>query len=204
MNRLCCFWLLAVAIAIFGPAPALAQVTRPTRDVHVVVVVFDGLRPDSVTEQDMPNLYALGQAGTRFARHHPVYPSSTEVNGTALATGGYPKHTGIMANNEYRPQIDPLKSTAIEEVAAIRKGDAESNGKYIQLPTVAETLRAAGLRTAVAGTKPVALLLDRATRNAVTGRQSETLVEGKSLSPGLLAPEDAGSFPAKADNRKTP
>ena len=111
------------------------------------------------------------------------------MNGTALATGGYPKHTGIMANNEYRPQIDPLKSTAIEEVAAIRKGDAETNGKYIQLPTVAETLRAAGLRTAVAGTKPVALLLDRATRDAATGRQSETLVEGKSL---LARPARAG------------
>ncbi len=163
MTRLCCFWLLAGAIACFGPAAALGQGTRPARDVHVVVVVFDGLRPDSVTEQDMPNLYALGQAGTRFARHHPVYPSSTEVNGTALATGGYPRHTGIMANNEYRPQIDPLKSTAIEELAAVRKGDAISSGKYIQLPTVAETLRAAGMRTAVAGTKPVALLLDRAT-----------------------------------------
>ncbi len=204
MTRLCCFWLLAAAIACFGPAAALGQATRPARDVHVVVVVFDGLRPDSVTEQDMPNLYALGQAGTRFARHHPVYPSSTEVNGTALATGGYPRHTGIMANNEYRPQIDPLKSTAIEDLAAVRKGDAISSGKYIQLPTVAETLRAAGMRTAVAGTKPVALLLDRATRDAATGRRSEALVEGKSLSPGLLAPEETGSFPAKADNRKTP
>ncbi len=204
MIRFCCFWLLVFAIVGLGAAPVLAQAPAPARDVHVVVVVFDGLRPDSVTEQDMPNLYALGQAGTRFAHHHPVYPSSTEVNGTALATGGYPKHTGIMANNEYRPQIDPLKSTAMEEEAAIRKGDAATNGKYIELPTIAETLRAAGLRTAIAGTKGVALLLDRAKRDEATGRQSEALVEGKSLSPGLLAAEDAGTFPAKADNRKTP
>jgi arylsulfatase A-like enzyme len=30
------------------------------------------------------------------------------------------------------------------------------------------------------------------------------VIEGKALSPGLLKPEDAGGFPAKADNRKAP
>jgi hypothetical protein len=160
------FKLIVLVVAALGSTSANAQSARPARDVHVVVVVFDGLRPDSVTEQDMPNLYALGQSGTRFSKHHPVYPSSTEVNGTALATGGYPKHTGVMANKEYRPDIDPLKSVAIEVQDVVRKGDVVSNGRYIQLPTVAEILRGAGLRTAIAGTKPVALLLDRAVRDA--------------------------------------
>jgi predicted AlkP superfamily pyrophosphatase or phosphodiesterase len=196
--------LALLATALGGSESALAQAARPAPGAHIVVVVFDGLRPDSVTEQDMPNLYALGQSGTRFSRHHPVYPSSTEVNGTALATGGYPKHTGIMANNEYRPEIDALKSTAIEEEAAVRKGDRVSHGKYIQLPTVAEILRGAKMRTAVAGTKPVALLLDRAERDAAIGQQSEAVVEGKSLSAGLLTRDGAAAFPAKADNRKTP
>jgi predicted AlkP superfamily pyrophosphatase or phosphodiesterase len=193
-----------LATAFCASESALAQSAPPARGTHVVVVVFDGLRPDSVTEQDMPNLYALGQAGTRFSRHHPVYPSSTEVNGTALATGGYPKHTGVMANNEYRPEIDALKSTAIEEEAAVRKGDRVSHGKYIQLPTVAEILRAGGMRTAVAGTKPVALLLDRAERDAAIGQQSEAVVDGKSLPAGLLAREGVAAFPPKVDNRKTP
>ena len=59
MNRLCCSVQLMVAIAGFdSAAAALAQTTRQPRDVHVVVVVFDGLRPDSMAEQDMPNLYA--------------------------------------------------------------------------------------------------------------------------------------------------
>ncbi len=196
-------FILSVAAAI-GSTPALAQSVQPPRGVHIVVVVFDGLRADSVTEQDMPNLYALGQSGTRFSRHHPVYPSSTEVNGTALATGGYPKHTGIMANNEYRPDIDPLKSVAVEVESVVRKGDANSNGQFIQLPTVAEILRKAGMRTAVAGTKGVALLLDRAERNTKIGQQSEAVVEGKSLAPGLLAREGVAAFPPKADNRKNP
>jgi arylsulfatase A-like enzyme len=194
--------LLAVAGLSARPAPA--QSPRPARDVHVVVVVFDGLRADSVTERDMPNLSALAHAGTTFSKHHPVYPSSTEVNGTALATGGYPKHTGVMANNEYRPKIDPLKSIAIEVAETVRKGDEVSNGKYILLPTVPEILRAAGMRTAVAGTKPVALLFDRAPRDARLGRQSEVVVHGQSLSPGLLKQEDAAGFIEKTGDRKSP
>jgi arylsulfatase A-like enzyme len=196
--------LSLLVMAVFSAPPAPGQSPRPSRDVHIVVVVFDGLRPDSVTERDMPNLYALAQAGTTFSRHHPVYPSSTEVNGTALATGGYPKHTGVMANNEYRPEIEPLKSVAIEVEETVRKGDAVSNGKYIQLPTVAEILRAAGIRTAVAGTKPVALLLDRAPRDARIGHQSEVVVHGKALSPGLLKKEDTAGFIEKAGDRKSP
>jgi arylsulfatase A-like enzyme len=195
---------LVSCAALLLSAPTQGQSTRPARGVLVVMVVFDGLRADSVTERDMPNLYALAQAGTRFAKHHPVYPSSTEVNGTVLATGGYPSHTGIMANNEYRPDIDPLKSTAIEVEAAIRKGDAVSHGKYIKLPTIPEILRGAGMRSAVAGTKGVALLLDRAPRDATIGHQSEAVVEGKALSPGILKDEDAAAFPKKADSRKSP
>ena len=76
---------------------------------HVVLIVWDGLRPDFVTEQFTPTLYKLGREGVVFQNHHAVYLSATEVNGTALATGAYPAHSGIVANREYRPRINPLK-----------------------------------------------------------------------------------------------
>src|SRR5690349_11671119 len=77
---------------------------------HVVVVVWDGLRPDFVTQEFTPTLYKLGREGVVFPKHHPVYLSATEVNGTALATGMYPAHSGIIANKEFRPSINPLKN----------------------------------------------------------------------------------------------
>ena len=40
--------------------------------------------------------------GVWFENHHPVYLSSTEVNGTAIATGDYPSHDGIIANRDIR------------------------------------------------------------------------------------------------------
>jgi arylsulfatase A-like enzyme len=128
---------------------------------HVVVVVWDGLRPDSVNERDTPTLYKLASRGVFFQNHHSVYVSSTEVNGVAMATGAYPARSGILANREYRPNIDPLKRTEIESLDAVRKGDEVTRDRYLQLPTVAEILQRAGRKTAIAGTKPVALLHDR-------------------------------------------
>ena len=86
---------------LFFPAVSFAAATAE----HVVRIVWDGMRPDFVSAQYTPQLYDLAQHGTFFKNHHPVYISSTEVNGTALATGMYPNKSGIMANSEYRPEI---------------------------------------------------------------------------------------------------
>src|SRR3954463_1575827 len=73
----------------------------------VVVVVWDGMRPDFISPEITPNLSRLAAEGVFFAHHHPVYLTSTEVNGTALATGSWPANSGIIANVDFRPAIDP-------------------------------------------------------------------------------------------------
>src|SRR4051812_16645259 len=88
---------------------------------HVVLIVWDGMRPDFVSAQYTPQLYDLAQHGTFFKNHHPVYISSTEVNGTALATGVYPNKSGIMANSEYRPEIGWASPNATEGIEMIRR-----------------------------------------------------------------------------------
>ena len=152
---------------------------------HVVVVVWDGLRPDSVTETNTPTLYKLAKAGVFFQNHHAVYLSSTEVNGVAMATGAFPQHSGVMANREFRPQINPLKQTEIESLDAVRKGDALSSNRYIALPTIAEILQRAGRKTALAGTKPVALLWDRHEEGRGCG-------DCANFFAGRIVPEKAG------------
>ncbi len=111
---------------------------------QVVVIVWDGMRPDFVTEQIAPTLYQLAQRGVTFANHHSVYLSSTEVNGTTLFTGAYPAHNGIIGNREYRPEIDPLKVLDTQSLTAARKGDELTGGHYVSAPTVAEIVRHAG------------------------------------------------------------
>jgi arylsulfatase A-like enzyme len=128
---------------------------------HVVMVVWDGMRPDFVTESNTPTLYQFAHDGVFFQNHHAVYLSSTEVNATAMATGSYPNRSGILGNREYRPNIDPLNYIKVESLEAVRKGDEISDNHYLHLPTIAEILQRAGKRTAIAGTKPVAILFDR-------------------------------------------
>jgi arylsulfatase A-like enzyme len=154
---------------------------------HVVVVVWDGLRPDFVNEENTPTLYKLSQQGVFFPKHHAVYPSSTEVNGAAMATGAYPNHTGIVGNREYRSDINPQKEFKTEELEFVTKGDSLREGKYLGVPTIAETLQKAGFGTAVAGTKGVALFQDRGVERRSQGaKASINVFAGKTLPPAAL------------------
>src|SRR5579863_9602976 len=67
----------------------------------VVLMVWDGLRPDFVTQRDTPNLFRLAREGVRFDRHHSIFPTLTMVNATALATGAPPGVNGLEGNNFY-------------------------------------------------------------------------------------------------------
>jgi len=127
----------------------------------VVLVVWDGLRPDCINEQDTPALAGLARQGVFFQAHHAVYLSSTEVNATALATGDYPVHNGILGNYEYRPDIDPLRHVEVDSAYAVRKGDALTGGHYLPVPTLLELVRASGGDAVVVGNKPVPRLFDR-------------------------------------------
>jgi arylsulfatase A-like enzyme len=149
---------------------------------HVVLVVWDGMRPDFVRPQYCPTLYALATNGVFFRNHHPAYVSSTEVNGTALATGSHPGRSGIIANTDYRPEISILSTFATEGLDSIRRGDLLTDGNYIRTPTLAEIFQDAGIPTITAGSKPVVLLHDRSWRKSSSAeKESVTLFEGKTL-----------------------
>ncbi len=149
---------LAILAAFFQiPIPA----AETGKAEHIVVVVWDGMRPDFITPHTTPNLYWLATNGVFFKRNHAAFISTTEVNGTAIATGVHPARNGIIANTDYRPEIGLQGANATEGLENIRRGDALSKGNYLLAPTVAETLQKAGITTAIAGTKPVALLHDR-------------------------------------------
>ncbi|WP_244851102.1 alkaline phosphatase family protein [Caballeronia sp. SL2Y3] len=66
-------------------------------------MVWDGLRPDSVTQADTPNLYALRQAGVNFTDNHSTYPTFTMMNGSSFATGSFPKTSGFYGNTFWTP-----------------------------------------------------------------------------------------------------
>lgn len=183
---------LSILLALFaGNAFAAAK------DRHVLIVVWDGMRPDFINAQTTPALAKLAQEGVLFRNHHSVYPSATNVNGVAIATGMYPGHNGIIANHIYRPELDANKIVDVEAAPVVEKGDLWSAGKYVSAPTVAELAQDAGLTTAIATAKTIGLLLDRHVEPE-RSKKNVTLFAGASL-PGEFARALAGSlgiFPA--------
>jgi predicted AlkP superfamily pyrophosphatase or phosphodiesterase len=185
--------ILALVFSL-GPIPLAAEAVRSNR--HIVVVVWDGMRPDFVSEETTPTLWKLAHEGVTFRNHHPVYPSATMVNGTAMVTGVCPGKNGVIANYEYRPEIDRRRPINVENPAAVSRGDELSGGRYISVPTITELVQRAGGRTAIASAKTVALLLDR---HAGVGpaKNCVTLVAGRTLPPDALTSVVAalGPFP---------
>jgi predicted AlkP superfamily pyrophosphatase or phosphodiesterase len=180
----------------------------PKSERHVVIVVWDGMRPDFVSEKNTPALWKLSHDGVTFRNHHAVYPSATMVNGTVLVTGVYPGKSGIIANHVYRPEIDFNHTIDVEVPAVVKKGDELSGGKYLSVPTIAELVQRAGGRTVIATAKTVGLLLDRQAGVAWAPQPrshqqdadatSIDLFAGKSL-PGEILPsisEALGPFPS--------
>jgi predicted AlkP superfamily pyrophosphatase or phosphodiesterase len=186
-------FLFRTAAAVLLSLGPIVVVASSTQDRHVVVVVWDGMRPDFVSEQNTPTLWKLAQSGVTFRNHHSVYPSATIVNGTAINTGVYPNRSGLLANHDYRPEIDSKKSVDVENVAVVRKGDQLIGGKYIGVPTIAELVHHSGGKTAIATAKTVGLLLDR----HADSRTGQNIFAGESLPPDAVASivKTLGAFP---------
>jgi arylsulfatase A-like enzyme len=112
----------AIVIAstiFFGAAPLSAQdhaAVNHGRGRIVILMIWDGLRPDLVTQRDTPNLFRMAHEGVRFERHHSIFPTLTMVNATALATGAPPGVNGLEGNVFYLA-ADSLPAPAASVVA---------------------------------------------------------------------------------------
>jgi arylsulfatase A-like enzyme len=188
---------MSILVLVFSLGLISLAADIPRSDRHIVVVVWDGMRPDFVSEETTPTLWKLSREGVTFRNHHAVYPSATQVNGTALITGVYPGRSSVIANYAYRPEIDRKRSISVESPTVVGRGDELSGGKYISVPTITELIQRAGGRTAIASAKTVGLLLDRHAGSG-SGKNCVTLFAGQALPHDVLAPIEGalGPFPS--------
>ena len=169
-----------VAALLFAFAGTSGATGGPGKAERVVVVVWDGMRPDSVNDRNTPTLAALARSGVVFKNNHAAYPSSTNVNGAVLATGAEPGRNGVIANQEFRIEIDPHKPFDTADFPALDATDSQLSLKYLSVPTVAELVQKAGFRTAIAGSKPVVQLFDRTRqRETVAAKKSAVVYRGR-------------------------
>ena len=139
--------LAAAAIYISLPEPPVA---RSTKERLNLVIVVDGLRPDYVTPDLMPNLHALGERGVFGDRHSTAYPSVTRVNSATLSTGSYPAHHGLMSNTMLvRGMSDEAFSTG--SARNLRRLSRFAGGRLLDAPSLAELLDEEGMDLFVTG-----------------------------------------------------
>src|SRR5581483_3462899 len=190
---------MAILVLVFSARVSGVTAGAAESNRRVVVLVWDGMRPDFVTEKTTPTLWKLSREGVAFRNHHAVYPSATMVNGTAIVTGVCPGRSGVIANYAYRPDINQTRSIAVESPAVVSRGDELSAGKYISVPTIADLIQSAGRRTVMSSAKSVGLLLDRNARSG-PAKNRVTLVGGQTLPGDVITSLVAalGPFPPRA------
>src|SRR5271168_3736398 len=197
--------ILAIVLVLVA-APARAQDAagaHRARGRIVVLMVWDGLRPDFVTQRDTPNLFRLAREGVRFDKHHSIFPTLTMVNATALATGAPPGVNGLEGNNFYLP---PSAETPKGEIVSAEgakailnlNGSNEFKGRLIGLDTIAQEVAREGGYVGVIGKQGPTAVFDNRVATIVNGKD----IVGEAHKDYLFASEDLVA-PASASQKIT-
>jgi hypothetical protein len=197
------FLLLALVIPL-GACGYLAKADASRRPARIfVLMVWDGLRPDFVTAQRTPNLFAMENEGVRFARHHSIYPTITMVNAASIAIGTSPGSTTILGDQMYLvPRLntmklapspnDPWAQQAVfledSNLLAALNGPAVFNGALLGSESLGQQIRRTGGYLAIVGKRGPTFMFD----DSVTGdlAMGEPIAAGNYIfvSDDLVAP----------------
>jgi arylsulfatase A-like enzyme len=192
--------LLILALAV--RAGAVHGATPPANDRKVLLVVLDGLRPDYVAPERMPNLHAVAGRGVWFTDHHSVFPTVTRVNASSMATGAFPAKHGLLGNTVYFPQVAPrgLNTSEARNLMEIEKA---TGGRLLSVPSLGEILEQAGRTLLVGGSGSggAAYLLNHKVRGAGILNVDVVLPEALRDRARTLGPVPPEASPNAARNR---
>lgn len=169
---------------LFLSLNSYTQTVKAISRNRTLIVFFDGLRPDYITPETMPNLYAFSKKGVYARQHHSVFPTVTRVNSTSYSTGSYPATHGIMGNTVYFPQVDKKKGLNTGEAAELNRISAATNGQLVTTTSLGEILQKAGEKMMVfsSGSSGQALLQN----HTVSGG---AVINTSMILPASLQPE---------------
>ena len=105
-----------------------------------IVLIMNGLRPDAITPEVMPNLYRLQKDGINFTNSHSTIPTVTRVNSASLASGCYPGTHGIMSNSIYVKEFNPSSSISTSDYKNLISIDSLKNGNLFSVKSMGEIL----------------------------------------------------------------
>jgi len=187
-------WLWFLGLPVFAQGPSRASLQ--------MLFVIDGLRPDSITPTETPNLHRLKTEGVSFENSHSVFPTVTRVNSASLSTGMQPARHGILGNQIYIPAVDPAKAFPNDNFEPLLKMDAVTPGRIVLVPSIAEMAAEGGHRyvaVSSGSTGSALLMAPRAPRGSGTVINGDFYGGASAGWPQAIADEVAKRFgkPAK-------
>src|SRR6266446_2827586 len=165
-------FLSALSFFVLGPGGGLGAQQQDAGSTarRVIIFVWDGLRADDVTAENMPHYFALARSGVVFADHHAVYPTFTMMNSASIATGTYPGVHGFYGNVVYAPlargknakgaDIDFSAPAFIEDFGVVEAVRESYQGRLTLVATMLQAAQAKGLTTAAIGKFGAAFIQD--------------------------------------------
>lgn len=114
-----------------------------------IVVAFDAMRRDMITDQHAPNLRRFLDEGSDFPLSRAAFPSVTRVNAAALGCGAAPLSTGITANKFFDARVfsDKLVHTGLHD--HIEAAEQAYGHRFVAATSLGDVLAAHGMRMAV-------------------------------------------------------
>ncbi|MBC7509251.1 MAG: alkaline phosphatase family protein [Ferruginibacter sp.] len=175
-NALVVLVLSLLSLDLFAQVPLTKQAF--SSDYRSLIIFFDGLRPDYITEETMPNLYAFKKQHAYGTQHHSVFPTVTRVNASSYSTGSYPGTHGLMGNTVYFPEVDATKGLNTGDVEDLNKINKATNGHLLTCTSLGEVLKNVGAEMMVfsSGSTGQAMM------------QNHTLA-GPIINPGFIFPD---------------
>ncbi|MDO4709042.1 MAG: ectonucleotide pyrophosphatase/phosphodiesterase [Pseudomonadota bacterium] len=102
--------LLALTLALTSAACSHHPVqTKTGNQPTLLLISIDGLRPQDINAEDMPNLWQLAETGVRGEGMRPAYPSLTFPNHYTLVTGLPPDKHGIVHNSMHDAELGEFR-----------------------------------------------------------------------------------------------
>jgi predicted AlkP superfamily pyrophosphatase or phosphodiesterase len=176
LSRIAAVLTTGLATVLIGacatnPAGNAAKASAPAHAAQrVIIFVWDGMRPDSISAEDTPRLAALAKRGTYFADNHSSYPTFTMMNAAAFATGSFSGKSGFYGNAVYRPgapardasgdYVDLNDPVFLEDYGILKQLDQNQDRHLFLIDTLFQAAQKAGLVTAAVGKSGPAFLQD--------------------------------------------
>ena len=123
--------------------------TREHNRQRYLLIAFDGLRPDMVRPDLVPNLHEFAAGHARFAAHRCTFPSETYVNTASLLTGCYPTDHGLVANvfsTADNGRAEWFKGFAVDSIERLNQA---TGGRLFSVESAGEILGRTGRSMAV-------------------------------------------------------